>query len=223
MLPPVEIRNKPQAKIDFQIGKYGPSGLGSVEVYVSTDDGGTWALSPTDRSVTLPTAAEIQSGAPAAGSVMVELKQEGVVYSYFIVVKSRAGLGKKPPEPGTTPQVRIEMDVTPPSVEMYVPQPDPNRRDTLLLTWKATDKNLANDPVTIEWAERKEGQWNQIGAPQMANSGQYSWPVPANVPPSVYLRLAVRDTAGNVAVAQTQEPVLVDLSVPETVGFKVAK
>jgi hypothetical protein len=91
------------------------------------------------------------------------------------------------------------------------------------LTWKATDKNLANGPVTLEWAAQKDGQWNVIGTPEMANTGQFSWQVPANVPPSVYLRLAVRDTAGNVAVAQTQEPVLVDLSMPEVEEVKVTR
>jgi hypothetical protein len=222
-LPPVELVNKPQAKIEFQVGKYGPSGLGSVDVYVTSDDGASWTLATTDRNVTLPSPAEMHGGVPVAGAVTVELKDEGVVHGYYIVVKSRAGLGKKPPEPGTVPQVRIEMDITPPSVEMYKPQPDPNRHDTLLLSWKATDKNLANNPVTIEWAQQKDGQWNVIGAADMANSGQYSWQVPANVPPSVYLRLSVRDAAGNRAVAQTQEPELVDLSVPEPVGFRVAK
>ena len=38
---------------------------------------------------------------------------------------------------------------------------------------------------------------------------------PATAPPNVYLRLTVRDTAGNKAVAQTPDPVLIDLSVPE--------
>jgi hypothetical protein len=154
--------------------------------------------------------------------VNLDVKQEGVVHGYYVVVKSRAGLGKKPPEPGTPPQIRIEMDITPPVVGLYEPVADPNHKDTLLLTWKATDKNLANNPVTIEWAEQKDGQWYPIGPAEMANSGQYSWPVPANVPPSVYLRLAVRDAAGNVAVAQTDKPVLVDLSVPEPVGFKLS-
>jgi hypothetical protein len=222
-LPAVDIVNKRQAKINFHIGKYGPSGIGSVEVYVTTDDGATWTLSPGDHSVTLPTTVDVRGGTPVEGTVTVELnpQQEGVVHGYYIVVKSRAGRGIKPPESGTPPQVRIELDMTPPSVEMYVPQPDPTRRDTLLLTWKATDKNLANNPVTMEWAERKDGQWNLIGTADMANSGQFSWQVPVNAPPSVYLRLSVRDTAGNTAVAQTQEPVLVDLSVPEPGGFKV--
>ena len=39
--------------------------------------------------------------------------------------------------------------------------------------------------------------------------------VPANIPHSVYLRLTVRDAAQNVAVTQTQEPLLIDLNVPE--------
>jgi hypothetical protein len=222
-LAAVELVNKKQAKIDFQIGKYGASGLGAVDVYVTTDDGANWTLSPSDRNVTLPSLTEMRGGTPVSGSVMVELQQEGVVHGYYIVVKSRAGRGIKPPESGTPPQVRIEMDITPPSVELYVPQPDASRRDNLLLTWRATDKNLANNCVTLEWAERKDGQWNVIGTPDMANSGQFSWQVPANAPPSVFLRLAARDTAGNVAVAQTQEPVLVDLSVPEALSFKVAK
>jgi hypothetical protein len=222
-LPAVEIVNKARAKLDFQVGRYGPSGLGSVDVYVTTDDGATWTLSRGDREVSLPTPAELHGGAPAAGSVTVELSQEGVIHGYYVVVKSRAGLGKKPPESGTPPQVRIEEDVTPPSVLMYKPIADPNRRDALLMTWKATDKNPANNPVTIEWAEQKDGLWKVIGAPQMANSGQYSWQVPADVPPSVYLRISVRDLAGNVAVAQTEEPVLVDLSVPETVSLRVSK
>jgi hypothetical protein len=165
----------------------------------------------------------MRGGTPVAGAVVVDLKEEGVVRGYYIVVKSRAGLGKRPPESGTPPQIRLELDMTPPVVEVYRPQPDPARRDTLVLTWRAKDKNLPTNSVTLEWAERKEGQWNLIGTQDMANTGQFSWQVPANVPPSVYLKLSVRDSAGNRAVAQTPEPVVVDLSEPEVVGFHVAK
>jgi hypothetical protein len=222
-MPAVEIVNKKQPRINFQVGKYGPSGLGSVDVYVTTDDGATWSLSPGDHNVTLPSPSEIRGGSSAGVSVMVDLKDEGVVYGYYVVVKSRAGLGIRAPEPGTVPQVRLELDISAPVVELYVPQPDSNRRDALLLTWKATDAHLANNPVTIEWAERIDGQWNTIGTAEMANTGQFSWQVPVNIPPAVFLRMAVRDVAGNSAVAQTKEPVVVDLSVPEPVGFKVSK
>lgn len=214
-LPPVKVVNKPQPKLDFQVGKYGPSGLGAVEVYVTTDDGANWTLSQTDRNVTLPTVTDSRGSTPVSGSVVVDLKKEGVVYGYYIVVKSRAGLGKKAPEAGTAPQVRLELDITPPSVELYKLEPAEGRTDTLMLSWKATDKNLASECVTIEWAEQKDGQWKVIGTANMPNTGRYPWQVPANVPPTVYLRLAVRDTAGNLAVAQTDNPVVVDLSTPE--------
>jgi hypothetical protein len=39
--------------------------------------------------------------------------------------------------------------------------------------------------------------------------------VPANVPPAVFLKLTVKDQAGNIAVAQTQDALLVDLNIPE--------
>jgi hypothetical protein len=221
-LPPVEIVNKTQPKLDFQVGKYGPSGLGAVDVWVTTDDGATWALlSPSERTVTLPTLTDARSSTPVPASVTVDLKKEGIVYGYYIVVKSKAGLGKKPPEPGTAPQVRLEMDITPPSVELYSPGPDGGRTDTLILSWKASDKNLPPNCVTIEWAEQKDGQWKVIGTPDMPNTGRYPWQVPANVPPAVFLRVAVRDTAGNVAVAQTDSPVVVDLSTPEVGPVKV--
>ncbi|MGH9675840.1 MAG: hypothetical protein ACRD36_01955, partial [Candidatus Acidiferrum sp.] len=214
-LPPVEVINSRQAKLDFQVGKYGPSGLGNVEVYITTDDGSTWTQMPTEHNVSLPSSADIRSGAPVRGSVMVELKQEGVVHGFYIVVKSRAGLGKEPPRQGTMPQLRIELDTTVPVATLYEPKPDPGRRDTLLLGWDASDKNLAANPVSLEWSEQRDGPWNAIGPNALPNTGKFSWQVPANVPPAVYLRLTVRDTAGNVAVAKTNEPVLVDLSIPE--------
>jgi hypothetical protein len=49
----------------------------------------------------------------------------------------------------------------------------------------------------------------------LPNTGRYLWQVPAMAPPAVFLRLSVKDMAGNIAVAQTQDPLLVDLNVPE--------
>jgi len=85
----------------------------------------------------------------------------------------------------------------------------------LVLSWKATDNRLAPSPISLQWAERKDGEWHNIGEAQMPNTGSYNWHVPANIPAKVLLRLTVRDVAGNVAVAETGEPILVDLSVPE--------
>ena len=42
-----------------------------------------------------------------------------------------------------------------------------------------------------------------------------TWKVPEKMPVSVYLRLRVRDLAGNESLAVTPEPQLVDLNEPE--------
>jgi hypothetical protein len=214
-LPPLQIVNKRQIRLEFEVAKFGPSGLGGVDIYVTLDDGQTWEKSQADPGVTLPPAVDAKTGAPVHGFVTVNLQKEAVTYGFYLVVKSRAGLGKPPPQKGDLPQIRVEMDTTMPEGELLRPQPDPAHHDALILSWKASDRNLTATPITLEWAAKKEGPWECIGPHELPNTGTFSWQVPENAPPSVYLRLSIRDTAGNVAVAQTAEPILVDLSVPE--------
>lgn len=217
----LQVVNKRQVKLDFEVNKFGPSGLGGVDVYVTTDEGQTWDKMPGDPNVLLP-GGEQRSGSPVKGSVAVPLSREATIYGFHLVVKSRAGLGKPPPQRGDQPQLRVELDATLPEAELYSPQADPARRDTLLLSWKASDRNLSPEPITLEWAERRDGPWQPIGGSQLPNTGRHSWQVPANAPPSVFLKLSVRDTAGNIAVAQTSEPILVDLTVPEVSAISLS-
>ncbi len=204
-------------KLEFDVGKFGPSGLGGVEVYVTTNDGATWEQSAVDPNAMLPGPGDGHNGGALHASVTVQLNQEGVTYGYYVVVKSKAGLGKPPPRPGEQPQIRVELDATPPDAELYGVKADLTQTDTLILAWKATDKHLANNPITLEWSAQPgpDGPWNFIGAAELPNTGRYTWRPGPNVPPKVYLRLTVRDTAGNKAVAQTPDPQLIDLSVPE--------
>src|SRR5262249_54507256 len=90
----------------------------------------------------------------------------------------------------------------------------PRRRDALLLTWNASDRNLAPNPITLQWSERPDGPWHIIAA-DLTHSGRYTWQLPPNLPIRVYLRLLVHDTAGNTGVDDTPEPVLMDLHEPE--------
>ena len=143
----------------------------------------------------------------------VNLPGEGV-YGLRLVVSSRAGLGGRVPQAGDPPQMRVEVDTTPPVVKLFYPQPDTQRRDALLLTWNASDHNLAPNPITLQWAERPDGQWQNI-ATDLTNSGRYVWQVTPNMPYRVFLRVVARDTAGNVAVDESPEPVLIDLHEPE--------
>ncbi len=119
--------------------------------------------------------------------------------------------------------MRIEIDTVRPVAQLFKPIADPNRPDQLLIRWNARDKNLSATPINLEYAAKPDGPWNPIKA-DLENSGRftnervsgdYSWKVPAETPVQVYLRLRVRDRAGNEGVAVTSEPQFVDLTEPE--------
>ena len=213
-LPPVRIVNKREVKLDFEVAKVGPSGLGGADVYVTLNEGASWSRLPGEMPVSLAPMGDARSG-PVRGSVTVQLPAEATVYGFLVAVKSKAGLARPAPKPGEPPQARVELDATPPRAELIRPTPDQTQRDTLILGWTAVDRNLPSNPISLEWAERKEGPWSPIGG-GLPNSGQYAWQLPETIPSRVYLKLTVRDTAGNAAVAQTDKPELIDLSVPET-------
>jgi hypothetical protein len=237
-LPALQIVNKKQVKLDFDVSRLGPSGLGGVEVYVTTDEGATWAPAAAERPL-LPQPGDGQPAGPVRGSVAVNLTREGVVHGFYLVVKSRAGLGKPPPKRGDPPHVRIELDQTRPTAALFAPQPDRDRSNTLMLNWRVWDRNLPARPVLIEWAESSQGPWVAVSPEPLPNNlltepitsaeqlngvrftGNYAWQLPERIPPKVFLRLTVRDVVGNVSVAQTGEPVLIDLTVPELGGVNV--
>src|SRR5581483_7987040 len=103
---------------------------------------------------------------------VVPLEQEGV-YGFVLVAKNRLGLGKAPPRDGDVPEMRVELDTTPPVARLFAPQPDPSRPDALLLTWEARDKNPGDKPINLEWAEKPEGPWQPIGL-DLANTGRHA-------------------------------------------------
>jgi len=198
-LPPLQITHSAQVTLHYKVDKVGPSGVGSVELYLTQDDGQTWQRFAEDPDCTPP--------------MTVNLPGEGV-YGLRLVVGSKAGLGRRPPRSGEPPQMRVEVDTTAPITKILYPQADPHRRDALIIGWSASDRNLAANPVTLEWAEGPDRPWQTI-ASELTNSGRYTWQLPQGLPYRVYLRVKVRDTAGNVGIDETPAPILVDLHEPE--------
>jgi hypothetical protein len=128
--------------------------------------------------------------------------------------------------------MRVVLDVTPPQLDLFPPASDPSNPDTLLIQWKATDRNFGDDPITLEWSESATGPWHPIASTggndpvvqatalatptpkRLPNSGQYGWRVPAGTPAHVYLKATARDAAGNVTEKVTRDPITVDLTKP---------
>lgn len=193
-----QITNSTQITLDYRVDRVGPSGVGAVDLYLTKDEGRTWQRYAEDADLQPP--------------MVVDLPGEGI-FGLRLVVTSKAGLGHRPPQSGDLPDMRVEVDMTAPVVKMYRPEPDPRRRDAIVLTWEASDHELAANPITLQWAERPDGAWNTI-ATDLTNSQRYVWPVPPNLV-RVYLRVVARDMAGNQGFDETADPILVDLHEPE--------
>jgi hypothetical protein len=205
-MPPVQIVNEPEIVLEYEVSKVGPSGLGKIEVWLTRDNGANWVRFAED-----PDANQATIGEQYKRTLL--LPGEGV-YGISLVVKSKAGIGKAGPRSGDVPEMLVEVDNTPPEAQLYQLIPDPQRRDMVILRWVAKDRNLTPTPITLEWAERPIGPWQIIGA-NLPNTGRFPWTLPKSLPSHVYLKLMVRDMAGNEAVAVTPVPELVDLSEPE--------
>lgn len=204
--PPIQYVNMNEIMLEYELTKVGPSGIGSIELWWTQNDGQGWERYAVDDTArpNMPSGRYQRT---------IELQGDGV-YGFALVIKSRAGLGKPPPKSGDVPEMRIEVDTTPPVVGLFAPQADPQRPGHLLLQWTAKDTNLTAAPITLEWCERQGGNWQPIAAAQ-PNTGRYSWQLPDGLPYQVFLRLRARDAAGNEGIAVTPEPQLVDLSEPE--------
>lgn len=211
-LPPIQYVNQHQVMLEYELRRVGPSGIGGIELWLTRDDGETWEPYAADEDTHASAINNRQKRKFDLRDATDRPFTDGV-YGLKLVVKNRAGLGKKP-RPGDVPEIRIEIDTTLPDAKLYEPSADPQHPDHVLLKWIATDKNLTATPICLEYAEKADGPWLPI-ASDLENSGRYSWKVGPGVPVQVYLRVRVSDKAGNVSVGVTRQPQYIDFTEPE--------
>jgi hypothetical protein len=146
--------------------------------------------------------------------IQARLPEEGV-YGLSLVVRSGAGLGDRPPRTGEAAQMWVEVDRTAPTVKLQSAEPARGFEGTILtVTWSASDKNLAPQPVSLLYADRPEGPWQTMVA-GLDNTGRYQWRVPGSFPYQFYLRIEALDRAGNVGRDESNRPIVVDLATPK--------
>ena len=156
----------------YDVEQKGPSGISRAEVWVTRDDGKAWQKWSSSEKVESPLTVDL--------ATRNNPQVEGI-YGLRIVLLSGAGLSKGPPVSGDLPDMRVDVDITPPVVKIYEPIPDPNAKDTMLLRWQAVDRNLSADPITLEWAEQPDGPWQPIVLGD-GNSGPSGCQTAANMP-----------------------------------------
>ncbi len=194
----------PRFKLQYAIEDAGPSGPASVELWLTQDGGRTWIRRSEDPDRVSP--------------FDVDLGGEGT-FGICLVARSASGLGDQPPAPGDPPQSWVEVDSTPPSVQLYPPQIGTGpHAGKVAITWRASDLHLAPRSVSLFWRPDQPGAtWQPIVEGQ-ENMGQYVWTVPPSFPARFHLRVEAVDTLGHRGGAETTDsaPVIVDRSRPRS-------
>ncbi|MCC6123525.1 MAG: hypothetical protein IT426_01035 [Pirellulales bacterium] len=200
-LPPDEKPRMVNARVfelDYDLEAVGPSGVGRVELFGTRDGGRTWRSYGIDADNRSPM------------SVQVE---EETMYGFRIIVTSGAGLGEAPPKSGDKPSIWIGVDLTRPAAKITAAEFGGNDENKLVVTWDASDKMLAEKPVTLYYGAQAGGPFTPF-ASNLENSGRYAWSIDGTVPPLIYLRLEVADEAGNRALCDHPQPIPLDRSRP---------
>ncbi len=189
-----QLVNHPHVYLEYQIDQAGASGVGKVEIWITRDQGRSWQRLCEDADRKSP--AEIN------------LPGEGL-FGVSLVVGNGRGFGATPPSPGDNPDWWIEVDATKPSAEITSVRSGGDNGASVQIAWTARDKNMGADPVDLFYATNRQGPWMPI-ARGLKNDGQYRWNPPTEVGQQVHVRLVVRDQAGNLSVAETAQPVVLD-------------
>lgn len=195
----VRMVNSRQFNIAYKLQDVGPSGVSSVEMYITRDDGSTWQKYGDDPDRTSP--------------FSVIVPDEGL-YGLNLVVRSGVGLAADPPQAGDKPAMVIQVDQTAPLIELLpIEQGQGATANNLLIRWRTREEHPAEKPVFLYYSLSRQGPWQPI-ALGMDDAGQFAWSVGPGVPSKFFLRLEIRDAAGNLARVETPEPLMVDLSRP---------
>jgi len=186
-------------ELEYDVESVGPSGIARVELWATRNGGRSWEYHSTDDDNRSP--------------LLVKVDEEGI-YGFKVVITSGAGLGGQPPRPGDPPDVTIGVDLTRPVAQILsADQGIGPETGKLVITWDAHDAMLAPRPVTLSYGDGPGGSWVPIAA-DLGNTGRYAWAIPADLPSRVYLRLEVRDEAGNIGVHETSQTLTLDRSRP---------
>lgn len=186
-------------ELDYEVADVGSSGIGRVELWGTRDGGRTWESYAIDEDQQSP--------------IDVTVHGEGI-YGFRIAVRSGAGVGGQGPASGELPDVWMGVDVTRPFARLLAAEQGAGQdASQVIVRWEAADELLGERPIALAFSAAAGGPWTTI-ADQLENTGEYAWKLDAGVPEQFFLRLTVRDEAGNEQTVESREPVTLDRQRP---------
>lgn len=192
--------NKPQFELLYDVESVGAAGIAQIELWGTSDGGQHWLSYGVDDDARSP--------------MLVKVDGEGI-YGFRVVVKTGAGLEGAKPASGDPPDVWVGVDLTKPVGNLIsAEQGSGNEAGELVICWEAADERLAPRPISLRMSESPEGPWHTI-ASGLENTGRYAWRLDQRTPQRLFLRLEVRDEAGNVRIDDSTEPVTIERFRPQ--------
>ena len=141
--------NSRKFHIDYRIDDIGPSGVSSVELFVTQNNGEKWYRYGIDEDRRSPFEVEV----PGDG-----------MFGFSMRVVSGAGLTDPPPQAGQRPDIVIVADSSPPVVNLMPLQQGTGRNaNKIRITWNIQDRKLAERPVSLSYSANPNGPWEPMG------------------------------------------------------------
>jgi len=193
-----QIVNNRVFDIAYEVQDVGPSGVSAVQLFVTENNGQEWFRYGDDGDMRSP--------------FQVDTRGEGT-FGFEVRVRNGLGFSDPPPQPGDLPSIVVTVDQTPPATELAPPKVVASGQGHIRLEWRVADSNLSSTPVRLEQAVSASGPWTPVFDWQV-DRRSFEMPIQPGMPNAVHFRLLAKDEAGNVGVAQTPHPVLIDQQRP---------
>ncbi len=195
-----KVINSKAFNLGYEVDEVGPSGVGAVDFFITEDGGQKWFRYGSDPDLKSP--------------VRVDVPREGA-FGFQVRAKSGVGLAAEPPRPGEKPAMTVIVDQTPPVAKLSSPTQTAGKQAPVVqFRWTVEDSHpLKAKAVGLDYAASPRGPWTPI-ASDLDDTGSYDWETTSLSAAQLFVRLTVRDAAGNVGQAVTSEPVTVDLVRP---------
>jgi hypothetical protein len=192
--------NTRRIELDYDVDPAGSTGVEKVEVWGTRDAGQTWSRVASDEDHRSP--------------AVVTVDNDGL-YGFRIIVADTNGAREEPPRAGDAPDVTIGVDTAKPVAQLTGAGLGTGAEaSTVTIRWQASDAQLTARPVSLFYSIEAAGPWSPI-AMDLENLGRHVWRPDSSTPRHVYLRMEVRDQAGNVQAVSTPEPVSLTAGRPK--------
>jgi len=180
--------NSASFELDYDIEHLGNMAISKIDIWGTRDRGRNWILLGPDEDRRSPCA--------------VNVEREGM-YGFAVVVTGQDGVQGRVPQPGDVPEINVGVDLSVPRVRLTTAEPPADGRPcSLTIKWEAADDHLGKQAVTLSYSASPQGPWKPL-AVGIEPTGEHLCEFDPQGPDYAYLKIEVRDDAGNVGSQTT--------------------